>query len=115
MKALLEKAGKNLNYGTLATAIDGLKVTVSGDPTPRVFGPNELDGNASAYLFNWDPTTKAYIAAQEWLAHEAASRAPAHPVRKWRRNGAVAARSSRTGVRVVVAFRGGELVVECRV
>ena len=64
MKALLEKAGKNLNYGTLATAIDGLKVTVSGDPTPRVFGPKELDGNASAYLFNWDPSTKTYVAAK---------------------------------------------------
>ena len=80
MKALLEKAGKNLNYGTLATAIDGLKVTVSGDPTPRVFSPTELDGNANAYLFNWDPATKTYVAAQELGAHEAASRAPAHPV-----------------------------------
>jgi ABC-type branched-subunit amino acid transport system substrate-binding protein len=64
LKALLEKAGKNLNYGTLATAIDGLNVTVSGDPTPRVYGPNELDGNARAYLFDWDPTTKTYVSAK---------------------------------------------------
>jgi ABC-type branched-subunit amino acid transport system substrate-binding protein len=61
LKALLEKAGKNLNYGTLATAIDGLKVSVSGDPTTRVFSPTELDGNATAYLFTWDPATKAYV------------------------------------------------------
>jgi hypothetical protein len=65
LQALLEKAGKNLNYGTLATAIDGLKVNVSGDPTPRVFGPTELDGNATAYLFSWDPTTKAYVAVKK--------------------------------------------------
>ena len=65
MKALLEKAGKNLNYGTLASAIDGLKVPVSGDPTPRVFSPTELDGNATAYLFSWDPATKAYIALKK--------------------------------------------------
>ena len=61
LKALLEKAGKNLNYGTVTSAIDGLKVSVSGDPTPRVFGPDELDGNATAYLFTWDPATKAYV------------------------------------------------------
>ena len=39
LKALLEKAGKTLNYGTLTSAIDGLKVSVSGDPTPRVTAP----------------------------------------------------------------------------
>ena len=65
MKALLEKAGKNLNYGTLATAIDGLKVNVSGDPTPRVYSPTALDGNATAYLFIWDPATKAYVALKK--------------------------------------------------
>ncbi|MEZ5168343.1 MAG: TauD/TfdA family dioxygenase [Acidimicrobiales bacterium] len=36
--ALLEAAGPDLNYGTLATAIDGLTVTVPGDPT-RTYGP----------------------------------------------------------------------------
>jgi ABC-type branched-subunit amino acid transport system substrate-binding protein len=65
MKALLEKAGKNLNYGTLASAIDGLKVHVSGDPTTRVFSPTELDGNATAYLFSWDPATKTYVALKK--------------------------------------------------
>ena len=62
LKGLLEKAGKNLNYGTLAAAIDGLKVNVSGDPTPRVFSPTALDGNGKAYLFVWDPAKKAYVA-----------------------------------------------------
>jgi len=62
LKAWLGKAGKNLNYGTLGTALDGLKVPVSGDPTPRVFGPNALDGNGKAYLFVWDPAKKAYVA-----------------------------------------------------
>ena len=61
LKAWLQAAGKNLNYGTLSTAIDGLKVKVSGDPTERVFSPTALDGNAKAYLFNWDPATKAYV------------------------------------------------------
>jgi ABC-type branched-subunit amino acid transport system substrate-binding protein len=65
LKALLEKAGKNLNYGTLSSAINGLKVHVSGDPTERVFSPTELDGNATAYLFSWDPATKAYVALKK--------------------------------------------------
>jgi ABC-type branched-subunit amino acid transport system substrate-binding protein len=64
MKALLEKAGKNLNYGTLGTAINGLKVNVSGDPAPRVYGPNALDGNGKAYLFTWDQAKKAYVASK---------------------------------------------------
>jgi hypothetical protein len=61
LKAWLQAAGKNLNYGTLAAAINGLKVKVSGDPTERVFSPTELDGNAKAYLFSWDAATKAYV------------------------------------------------------
>ena len=61
LKALLQAAGKNLNYGTLATAINGLNVHVSGDPTTRVYGPTELDGNARSYLFSWDATKKAYV------------------------------------------------------
>jgi ABC-type branched-subunit amino acid transport system substrate-binding protein len=63
LKGLLEKAGKTLNYGTLTSAIDGLQVNVSGDPTQRVYGPTELDGNAKAYLFTWDEAKKLYVAA----------------------------------------------------
>jgi hypothetical protein len=63
MKAWLEGAGKNLNYGTLQTAINGLKVHVSGDPTTRVYGPGAFDGNPKAYLFSWDPTQKTYVLA----------------------------------------------------
>jgi branched-chain amino acid transport system substrate-binding protein len=61
LKAWLQAAGKTLNYGTLGTALDGLKVKVSGDPTEREFSPSALDGNAKAYLFTWDPGTKAYV------------------------------------------------------
>ena len=64
MKAWLQAAGKNLNYGTLTSAIDGLKVKVSGDPTERVFSPTALDGNAKAYLFSWDEAKKAYVALE---------------------------------------------------
>ena len=38
------------------------QVSVSGDPTPRVYGPDALDGNGKAYLFVWDPAKKAYVA-----------------------------------------------------
>jgi hypothetical protein len=61
LKAWLQAAGKTLNYGTLGTALNGLKAKVSGDPTERVFSPTELDGNAKAYLFSWDAAKKAYV------------------------------------------------------
>ncbi|MGO9875740.1 MAG: hypothetical protein ACLPVY_18310 [Acidimicrobiia bacterium] len=61
LKAWLQAAGKNLNYGTLQSAINGLTVHVSGDPTPRVFSPTALDGNPKAYLFSWDSTQKTYV------------------------------------------------------
>ena len=48
LQALLQAAGRNLNYGTLATAINGLKANIPGDPTQRVYGPQELDGDARA-------------------------------------------------------------------
>ena len=62
LKALLEAAGRNLNYGTLDTAIDGLTVTIPGDPTERTFGPPpDADGSPTAYLFKWDETEKDYV------------------------------------------------------
>jgi ABC-type branched-subunit amino acid transport system substrate-binding protein len=61
LKAWLQAAGKNLNDGTLQSAINGLNVHVSGDPTPRVYSPAALDGSPKAYLFSWDPTQKAYV------------------------------------------------------
>ena len=54
-RAVLERAGENLNYGTFAAAIDGLKITIPGDPTERTYGPPPAaDGDPSVYLFAWD-------------------------------------------------------------
>jgi hypothetical protein len=61
LQALLQAAGGNLNYGTLATAINGLKANIPGDPTRRVHGPQELDGDARAYLFSWDAAKNDYV------------------------------------------------------
>ena len=64
-KAWLQAAGPDLNYGTLGSAIDGLKVAIPGDPTPRTFGPPPAaDGNPTAYLFAWDPATKDFVIKQ---------------------------------------------------
>ena len=61
-KALLDKAGKNLNYGTLDSALNGLEVTVPGDPAPRTYGPGGAgDGNPSAFLFTWDAARKDLV------------------------------------------------------
>ena len=50
-----QAAGQDLNYGTLESAIDGLKVPIPGDPTVRTYGPPPAaDGNPTAYLFAWD-------------------------------------------------------------
>ncbi len=64
LKAWLTAAGKDLNNKTLGTAINGLKVKVPGDPTPRTYSPQHLDGNPSAYLFVWDPKTKKLVLAK---------------------------------------------------
>ena len=61
--AVLHRAGANLNYGTLGAAIDGLKVTIPGDPTERTYGPPPAaDGNPNIYLFTWNEATKSYDA-----------------------------------------------------
>jgi ABC-type branched-subunit amino acid transport system substrate-binding protein len=57
----LDAAGEDLNYGTLAGALDGLEVHVSGDPEPRTFGPPpDADGSPVAYLFAWDEDAQEY-------------------------------------------------------
>ncbi|HEY4332398.1 MAG TPA: hypothetical protein VGM78_07510, partial [Ilumatobacteraceae bacterium] len=64
-KALLERAGANLNYGTLYAAIDGLKVTIPGDPTERTYGPPPAaDGDPTPYIFKWDETSKSMVMDQ---------------------------------------------------
>jgi hypothetical protein len=55
LQAWLEAAGEDLNYGTLAAALDGLEVAVPGDPEPRTYGPApSADGDPQAYLFSWN-------------------------------------------------------------
>jgi hypothetical protein len=60
-RAWLNAAGRNLNYGTLAAAIDGLEVHIPGDPTPLKYGSDALDGNPAAYIFGWDEATKEFV------------------------------------------------------
>ena len=65
-RAWLEKAGKNLNYGTLRVAIDGLTVHIPGNPTPLKYGPPPAaDGDPAAYLYGWDQATKDFVVQQK--------------------------------------------------
>jgi ABC-type branched-subunit amino acid transport system substrate-binding protein len=63
LKALLEKAGRDLNYATFRQAGYTLgSVALPGDPNPRRYGPPPAtDGDPQAYLSTWDPTTKSYV------------------------------------------------------
>lgn len=62
IKAILQRAGANLNYGTFAAAFDGLTITIPGDPTERTYGPfPAADGDPEVYLFGWDETTKSFV------------------------------------------------------
>jgi hypothetical protein len=62
LRAVLEAAGPDLNYGTFEAAIDGLEVTIPGDPEPRIYGPGAgLDGSPAAFLFAWDQATKDFV------------------------------------------------------
>ena len=55
LQAWLTAAGDDLNYGTLTNAIDGLEVSIPGDPEARTYGPPpDTDGNPTAYLYTWD-------------------------------------------------------------
>ena len=66
LRALLDAAGKNLNYGTLAAAIEGLKVTIPGEPSPRTYGPPpEADGQPTPYLFAWNEGAKNFELQEE--------------------------------------------------
>jgi hypothetical protein len=61
-QAWLEAAGEDLNYGTLAGAIEGLELVIPGDPDTRTFGaPPAGDGNPAAYLFAWDEDAQNYL------------------------------------------------------
>jgi hypothetical protein len=62
MRAVLDAAGPNLNYGTFAASIDGLKVKIPGDPTERTYGPPPAaDGNPAAYLYTFDTSANDFV------------------------------------------------------
>jgi hypothetical protein len=62
VRAWLNAAGRNLNYGTLAAAVNGLTVHIPGDPTPLKYGPPPArDGNPAAYIFAWDESAKDFV------------------------------------------------------
>ncbi len=55
-QALVEAAGDDLDYGTLAAAADGLEVELPDQPEPVTYGPPpHADGDVPAYLYDWDP------------------------------------------------------------
>jgi hypothetical protein len=57
LRALLEAAGDDLNYGTLATGANGLVVDLPAQPEPVTYGPPPAaDGDPTPYLFDWDPS-----------------------------------------------------------
>jgi Periplasmic binding protein len=62
LRALLEAAGEDLNYGTLAAGADGLEVQLPGDPEPATYGPPPAaDGDRAAYLYDWDPDELDFV------------------------------------------------------
>ena len=63
---LVDAAGEDLNYGSLAAAADGLEVNLPGVPDPLTYGPPpSADGDQPAYLFDWDPSTKTFALREE--------------------------------------------------
>lgn len=60
--ALLEAAGEDLNYGSLAAGAEGLEVQVPGEPDLRTFGsPPDNDGNPTVYLFEFAPDVRDFV------------------------------------------------------
>jgi hypothetical protein len=66
LKAILEKAGKNLDYGTFKAAGDSLgQVDLPFSPDPWNFGaPPKADGDPKLYVYEWNPSTKAFEQAK---------------------------------------------------
>ena len=65
-RALVEAAGEDLNYGSLAAAADGLEVELSIQPDPLTYGPGAAaDGDPTAYLFDWDPDEADFVLRED--------------------------------------------------
>jgi hypothetical protein len=62
LRALLEAAGDDLNYGSLAAGADGLEVQLANQPEPVTYGPPpSADGDPPAYLYDWDPDLAEFV------------------------------------------------------
>jgi hypothetical protein len=62
LQALLEAAGEDLNYGTLAAGAQGLEVESPIQPDPMVYGSGDAaDGDPAPYLYDWDPDEVDFV------------------------------------------------------
>jgi hypothetical protein len=66
LKAILEKAGTDLNRATFKAAGDSLgEVVLPGSPDPFMFGPPpSADGDPKVYLYDWDVATAGFVPAK---------------------------------------------------
>lgn len=56
LRSLIEAAGEDLNYGTLAAGATDLEVALPNQPEPVTYGPPPAaDGDPTPYIFEWDP------------------------------------------------------------
>jgi Periplasmic binding protein len=66
LRSLLEAAGDDLNYGTLAAGADGLEVELPNDPDVLTYGPPPAaDGDRPAYLYDWDPDEVDFVLRED--------------------------------------------------
>jgi hypothetical protein len=65
LQALLEAAGPDLNYGTLAQAGAELgELAIPGDPTPANYGPDSPDGDVAQHLFAFDADAREFVLSE---------------------------------------------------
>jgi len=66
LRAFLEAAGEDLNYGSFVAGADGLEVQLPTQPDPVTFGPPpSADGDIPAWLYDWDPAAKDFVLRDE--------------------------------------------------
>jgi hypothetical protein len=66
LRALLEAAGEDLDYGTFAAGAAGLEVQLPNDPDPATYGPPpSADGDRPAYLYDWDPEAVDFVLRED--------------------------------------------------
>jgi ABC-type branched-subunit amino acid transport system substrate-binding protein len=63
----LTRAGKDLTREKLIIALEGLYDYDTGATPHITFGPNRRIGAAGAYIVTFDPVTKEFSAASEWV------------------------------------------------